>query len=149
MPSTEDNLNQSTITAAQKQIAELEAECKWRRATIDRLKAAAEEKECMYRIGTDAGAFTIKQLTAKLKEAQASVAMTTDMLNGVVADREQWRRRAEALERAIFMYDRCTTCVHVCTGMGSDPCVSCNIYSLSNSHWKFDEARFPKEAEAK
>ena len=130
MPSTDsfnhlsanDNLNQSTVclkgvvgqcgvfnalTAAMKRIKELES--------------AAEEKERMYRIGTDAGAFTIKQLTAerdKWKKRTNELLDECDRLNkesceadsdfvDLVAERDRLQAAVERLATIEDSYETC------------------------------------------
>lgn len=72
-------------------------------------------------------------------------------IGSLEAERDRWKARAEALERALIRFNACASCVHninagnaqrrkickKCKGWSSDP--------ISPSEWHFDEARFAPE----
>jgi len=55
------------------------------------------------------------------------------------ADRDRWKARAEALEKAAKEECVCSICVYGGCAPSKTPCTSCEPDS---SNWKFDEARF-------
>jgi len=55
-------------------------------------------------------------------------------------EKEKWRKRAEALERAINK--NCKTCAYHMVAKNYYPCENCTI---SSDEWLFDEESFSKE----
>jgi hypothetical protein len=67
-------------------------------------------------------------------------------LSGLIRDRDYWKSRAEALERAVKLYGTadiiCGTCVN---HEGNSECNECR--GNDSAMWKFDEARFAEGGE--
>jgi len=71
------------------------------------------------------------------------------------AERDQWKARAQALERAAIIHDRllaikrpagsdgflCWTCVHIHVPRDKYPCISCINDLGGDLLWQFNEAR--------
>ena len=61
-----------------------------------------------------------------------------DALEEAEADRDRWKARAEALERATKTFAACRLCAYDKGWRTNRACANCEHYS----NWKFDEARF-------
>ena len=68
------------------------------------------------------------------------------MLTITEKERDRWKARAEAQERALMQFSPCCSCVHRNFDIETYPCADCSDALIN---YKFDEARFSKEAEAK
>ena len=55
-----------------------------------------------------------------------------------------WKGRCEARDRALQTEDYCRYCVNTGRNGDRNPCAKC--VKINGVNWRFDEARFPKEA---
>jgi len=77
------------------------------------------------------------------EEEKAELRGIIDELNILKADRDKWKARAEALERAVAHANgRCGSCIH--RGLSED-CHSCSEHDFRD--WQFDEKRFTSDAQ--
>lgn len=79
-----------------------------------------------------------------------TTAYDQDDIDKLTADRDRWKARAEALERAAKRTGMaCTYCRHKKNKppIREDPCNTCPPHSLSYPAWEFDEAWFKEGAE--
>ena len=68
--------------------------------------------------------------------------IATDVIKQLTAERDQWKARAESLERAIKAKAACVTCKKKPRNGYCDDINVCIIEDLSFPHWELDEARF-------
>ena len=59
------------------------------------------------------------------------------------AERDRWKRRAEALELIVKANFPCLTCFYHNKSSGQMVCKNCSE-SENKKHWQFDEMRFAK-----
>ena len=70
-----------------------------------------------------------------------------DDLGKIQSDRDHWKARAEALERAIKRYAPCLTCIYRTDASCIKGC-NLRIKNSSINEWQFDETRFAAEEDA-
>ena len=94
----------------------------------------------------------IRELKAEINERLGMISCLKEAVDKLKADRNQWKRRAEALEQAI--HGHCKTCVHEGESISDDssPCFEYGLTPMSGvfpncEHYEFDEARFAEGKE--
>jgi hypothetical protein len=99
------------------------------RQALPALLDLVDEMERDHWLSVNAGADAIKQLKKQVAEIRA--------------DRDRWKTRAQALERAfVTLALHCATCIHEPLSASSSICTGCMHNPLLFANWEFDEKRF-------
>lgn len=77
----------------------------------------------------------------------AEIAYSADVVAELKAERDRYKARVEALERALKEFTECETCANDCEWPKS--CGTCEVSfgETGKNNYQFDEARFTGESE--